>query len=47
MSGPSAGCARVAAASSTAGGTELLNVPREAGHAEVQFFFLLCVKSED
>jgi hypothetical protein len=32
MSGSSAGRARVAAASFTAGGTETLSVPREAGH---------------
>jgi len=33
MSGSSADCARIAAASFTAGGTETLNMPREAGHA--------------
>jgi hypothetical protein len=33
MSGSSAGRAWVAAASFTAGGTETLSVPREAGHA--------------
>jgi len=38
MSGSSVGCAQVAAASFTAGGTETLSVSREAGHAGLTRF---------